>query len=79
MIETQALVWIGSVFGPLMPALGLLSNVLQFWTQTLLSKYVFAPPAKAYSASRTSNVAYGLMLGTPLMLHVAFMLCFKAD
>lgn len=62
-IETQALVWIGSVFGPLMPVLGLLSNVLQFWAQKLLSMYVFTPPAKAYSASRTSNVAYGLMLG----------------
>ena len=62
-IETQALVWIGSVFAPLMPALGLLSNVTQFWSQKLLAMHVFTPPAKAYSASRTSNVAYGLMLG----------------
>ena len=65
MIETQALVWVGSAFGPLMPALGLLSNVVQFWTQKLLAMHVFTPPAKAFSASRTSNVAYGLMLRAP--------------
>lgn len=62
-IMTQALVWIGCVFAPLMPALGIMSNVLQFWTQSMLAMHLFTPPSKAYSASRTSNVAYGLMLG----------------
>ena len=62
-IMTQALVWVGSVFAPLMPAVGLLSNILQFWTQSMLAMHVFTPPSKAFSASRTSNVAYGLMLG----------------
>ena len=46
-----------------MQVLGALANVLQFYTQKLLVMYVFAPPKKPYSASTTSTIAYGLMLG----------------
>ena len=64
MIESQALVWLGSAFAPLLPAVGLLSNVLHFYTQKLLATFLYQPPDKPYTASRTSNVAYSLMLGT---------------
>ena len=46
-----------------MQVLGALANVLQFYTQKLLAMYVFAPSKKPYSASTTSTIAYGLMLG----------------
>ena len=62
-IEGQALVWVGSVFAPLLPAVGLLSNVLHFYTQKLLATFLYQPPNNPYTASRTSNVAYSLMLG----------------
>ena len=63
MVETQALIWLGAVFAPLLPALGLLSNALHFYTMKLLATFLYQPPAKPYTASRTSNVAYSLMLG----------------
>jgi len=62
-VETQALIWLGAVFAPLLPALGLLSNALQFYTMKLLATFLYQPPSKPYTASRTSNVAYSLMLG----------------
>ena len=62
-VETQALVWLGAVFAPLLPALGLLSNALHFYTMKLLATFLYQPPANPYTASRTSNVAYSLMLG----------------
>ena len=65
-VETQALVWLGAVFAPLLPALGLLSNALHFYTMKLLATFLYQPPARAYTASRTSNVAYSLMLGEQL-------------
>ena len=63
MVETQALVWLGAVFAPLLPAVGLLSNALHFYTMKLLATFLYQPPANPYTASRTSNVAYSLMLG----------------
>lgn len=63
MIENQVLVWLGSAMAPLLPLLGALSNVLHFTTQKLLAMHCFVPPLKPYSASRTSTIAHGLMLG----------------
>jgi len=62
-IENQVLVWLGAALAPLLPLLGALSNVLHFGTQKLLAMHAFVPPKKPYSASRTSTIAHGLMLG----------------
>ena len=65
MIENQVLVWLGVGMSPLLPALGAAANILHFYKQKLLAMYVFVPPKKAYSASRTSTIAHGIMLGAP--------------
>ena len=61
-IENNALVWLGSMFAPLLPALGLLANCVTFYTMWVLAVWLYDPPTTRYSASRTSNMAYGLML-----------------
>lgn len=63
MIENQALVWLGTALAPFLPLLGAASNALHFGVQKLLALHCFAPPKKPYSASRTSTIAHGLMLG----------------
>lgn len=63
MIENQVLVWLGTGMAPLLPALGAAANVLHFYTQKLLAMHLFVPPKKAFSASRTSTIAHGIMLG----------------
>lgn len=62
-IEFEALVWLGSMYAPLLPILGVAANVVTFYTKKLLALFLYAPPVTRYSASRTSNMAYGLMLG----------------
>jgi TMC domain len=62
-IENQALVWLGAAMSPFLPLLGAASNALHFAVQKLLAMHCFAPPKKPYSASRTSTIAHGLMLG----------------
>ena len=61
-IENNALVWLGSMFAPLLPALGLMANCVTFYTMWFLAVWLYDPPTTRYSASRTSNMAYGLML-----------------
>lgn len=63
MIENQVLVWLGAALAPFLPLLGAASNVLHFGVQKLLAIHCFAPLQKPYSASRTSTIAHGLMLG----------------
>jgi TMC domain len=62
-IENQALVWLGTALAPFLPLLGAAANALHFGVQKLLALHCFAPPKKPYSASRTSTIAHGLMLG----------------
>jgi TMC domain len=62
-IENQALVWLGAALAPFLPLLGAAANALHFGVQKLLALHCFAPPKKPYSASRTSTIAHGLMLG----------------
>lgn len=64
-IENQALVWLGSMYAPLLPAFGLVANIIAFYFKLLLAVWLHSPPTTRYSASRTSNLAYGLMLCKP--------------
>jgi len=61
-IENQALVWLGSMYAPLLPAFGLAANIITFYIKLFLAVWLHSPPKTRYSASRTSNLAYGLML-----------------
>ena len=62
-IDTEILVWLGSMYAPLLPFFGLLSNVVTFNTKRFLSLFLYTPPQERYSASRTNVVVYTLMLG----------------
>jgi hypothetical protein len=62
-IENQTLVWLGSGMAPLLPMLGAAANIMLFYTQRFLAMNLYAPPEKAFSASRTSTIAHGIMLG----------------
>ena len=62
-IETSILVLLGSLFFPLLPLLGALSNLVTFYTKILLASYVLEPPRTRTSASRTSIMAYSLVAG----------------
>lgn len=64
-IENQALVWLGAMYAPLLPAFGLIANIIAFYFKLLLAVWLHSPPTTRYSASRTSNLAYGLMLCKP--------------
>ena len=70
-VENQALVWLGTLYSPLLPVFGLLANMVQFYTKLLLALVAYEPPSERYSVSRTSVMAYTLMLGarprTPAM------------
>ncbi|CAL8467662.1 g7200 [Coccomyxa elongata] len=61
-IDTEIFVWLGSMYAPLLPFFGLLSNVVTFNTKRFLSLYLYTPPQERYSASRTNVVVYTLML-----------------
>ena len=63
-IENQALVWLGSMYAPLLPVFGLAANIISFYCKLMLAVWLHSPPKTRYSASRTSNLAYGLMLRT---------------
>ena len=65
-IENQALVWLGAMYAPLLPVFGLVANIIAFYFKLVLAVWLHSPPTTRYSASRTSNLAYGLMLRKPL-------------
>jgi hypothetical protein len=62
-IDTEVLVWLGSMYAPLLPLFGLISNIVLFYTKKFLSLYLYTAPKERYSASRTNVVVYTLMLG----------------
>ena len=62
-IEVQALVWLGSMFAPLLPAVGCLGLLLIFQTKYFLAIFLLSPPRVRFSAQRTSTLAYFLLLG----------------
>lgn len=62
-LDTQILVWLGSMYAPLLPFFGLTSNFVTFYTKKFLCLYLYTPPKERYSASRTNVLVYTLMLG----------------
>jgi len=62
-LDNQVLVWLGSVYAPLLPIFGLLSNVTTFYTKKFLSLHLYTPPKERYSASRTNVIIYSCLLG----------------
>jgi hypothetical protein len=67
-LDNQVLIWLGSLYAPLLPLFGLAFNVLTFYTKKFLSLYLYTPPKERYSASRTNVLVYSLMLGAILQL-----------
>ena len=61
-VENQALIWLGSMYAPLLPLIGLAAIIIAFYFKLFLAVYLHSPPTTRHSASRTSNLAYGLML-----------------
>ena len=62
-MENGILVLLGSLYFPLLPALGMLGNVVTFYVRIQLASCVFQPPKTRSSASRTSVLAHLLMAG----------------
>lgn len=62
-VENQALVWLGALYSPLLPLFGMVCNVVMFYTKLLLALVAYEAPHERYSVSRTSIMAYSLMLG----------------
>lgn len=62
----QALVWLGSIVAPLLPLLGIVSNVVNFYIKSWLALNVYEPPNITCSASRNSILQYNLTLMTLL-------------
>ena len=62
-LDYSLLVWIGSMYAPLLPFFGVAANVAQFYVKKLLALYLYTPPKERYSASRTNVIVYCLMLG----------------
>lgn len=57
----EALVWIGACFAPATAPLAVLVNLLTFYCMKISLLYTCEPMEKRYSASKTSNITYGLM------------------
>ena len=62
-LEYSLLVWLGSLYAPLLPFFGVAANIAQFYVKKLLALYLYTPPKERYSASRTNVIVYCLMLG----------------
>ncbi len=65
-LDGSLLVWLGSMYAPLLPFFGLAAQIIQFHVKKLLALYVYTPPKERYSASRTNVIVYCLMLGEPV-------------
>ncbi|CAM6086021.1 unnamed protein product [Calypogeia fissa] len=61
-VYVQALVWWGVCFSPMAPIIGFFSNLFTFYTMKLALFKTCAPVEKAFSASRTSTLTYGVLL-----------------
>ncbi|GMH45801.1 hypothetical protein BSKO_13764 [Bryopsis sp. KO-2023] len=78
-IETQALVWLGSPSAPLLPFFGVLSNLLTFYLKTWMALRLYNPPSNTCSASRNSNILYTLMLVTLLLCSLPMSTTFSRE
>ena len=72
-LDYSLLVWLGSMYAPLLPFFGVAANIAQFYVKMLLALYLYTPPKERYSASRTNVIVYCLMLGAhvPAMYEAA--------
>ena len=67
LIYEQSLVWMGSVFCPVLPLFGALSHAVYFHTRYWVALLTCGPPEKSYGASKASNLTDGLLLSTLLV------------
>lgn len=66
-IYRQALIWIGAVFCPVLPVIGVVSNVLLFFVIKYTSLWACTPPEHPWGASRTSNFFLAFLSVTLLL------------
>lgn len=62
-VENGVLVLLGSLFFPLLPALGAIGNVFTFYVKLATALWVYNPPKTRTSVARMSILAYLLMAG----------------
>ena len=67
LIYEQSLVWMGSVFCPVLPLVGAISHATYFHTRYWVALLTCGPPEKSYGASKASNLTDGLLLSTLLV------------
>ena len=65
-LDCSLLVWLGTLYAPMLPFFGLAANIVQFYVKKLLLLYLYTPPKERHSASRTNVIIYCLMLGMSL-------------
>ncbi|CAK9873993.1 unnamed protein product [Sphagnum jensenii] len=63
-VYLQAVVWVGSCYSPIASTVGFLCNLVTFLGYNVVLFNTCVPVEKPYSASRTSNLTYGLLLVT---------------
>ena len=66
-LDCSLLVWLGTLYAPMLPFFGLAANIVQFYVKKLLLLYLYTPPKERHSASRTNVIIYCLMLGVSLL------------
>jgi hypothetical protein len=63
-VYLQAIVWVGSCYSPIASTVGFVCNLVTFLGYNVVLFHTCVPVEKPYSASRTSNLTYGLLLVT---------------
>ncbi|KAH8963311.1 hypothetical protein BDL97_04G001700, partial [Sphagnum fallax] len=63
-VYLQAIVWVGSCYSPIASTVGFVCNLVTFLGYNVVLFNTCVPVEKPYSASRTSNLTYGLLLVT---------------
>ncbi|CAM6047030.1 unnamed protein product [Sphagnum compactum] len=63
-VYLQAIVWVGSCYSPIASTVGFVCNLVTFLGYNVALFHTCVPVEKPYSASRTSNLTYGLLLVT---------------
>eukprot|EP00899_Mesostigma_viride_P008751 jgi/Mesvir1/17878/Mv12954-RA.1 len=66
-IHDQALIWLGCIFVPLLPIIGVVANVVTFYVRKLTALKFCSPSERTYSVSRTDNLSGTLVLFTLLL------------
>ncbi|KAJ8314260.1 hypothetical protein KUTeg_008821 [Tegillarca granosa] len=64
LIYRQGLVWVGTIACPVLPLLGLLSNVVFFYLNYIIVRKTCKPPIKRWNQSRNTSFLMGYLLVT---------------